>query len=86
MKRIEMFETTDGERFDSAEAAADHEADLAHQVCDTLRLAADKAEREAETASTVGALRLALAQYREAHRAAVAWAAAEYRARCSWRA
>jgi len=65
---------------------ADHEADLARQVCGTCQLAADKAEREAETASTVGALRLALAQYREAHRAAVAWAAAEYRARCSWRA
>ena len=28
MKRIEMFETQDGERFDSAEDAADHEAHL----------------------------------------------------------
>ena len=49
MKRIEMFETQDGERFDSAEDAADHEAELDDMATVEAYLAALTWERGQET-------------------------------------
>jgi hypothetical protein len=49
MKRIDMYETQDGERFDSAEAAADHEAHLDDMAAVEAYLATQTWERGQET-------------------------------------
>jgi hypothetical protein len=49
MKRIEMFETQDGERFDSAEDAAAHEANLDDMAAVEAYLAKLTWERGQET-------------------------------------
>ena len=49
MKRIEMYETADGERFETAEDAADHEARLDDMAAVEAYLAALTWERGQET-------------------------------------
>ena len=49
MKRIDMYETADGERFETAEDAADHEAHLDDMAAVEAYLAALTWERGQET-------------------------------------
>jgi hypothetical protein len=49
MKRIDVYETTDGSRFDSPEAAADHEAHLDDMATVEAYLTSQPWERGQET-------------------------------------